>query len=95
MTCTPATGIYAALAMLCLALASGLAYAQAAADNAAGSINFDARGGIAGALSRTACARSSGQPLGVQFPRRRGNRLHLPRHHALRPHSRRAARRSS
>ena len=55
MTRTPATGIYAALAMLCLALASGgSAYAQAAADNAAGSINLDARGGIAfGAPART------------------------------------------
>ena len=48
MTRTPATGIYAALAMLCLALASGgSAHAQMAADNAAGSMNLGARGGIA------------------------------------------------
>src|SRR5215813_2436400 len=48
MTRTQAARIYAALTTLCLVLASGgSAHAQVAADNAVGSINLGARGGIA------------------------------------------------
>src|SRR5262245_13477027 len=60
MTRIQVTCIYAALTMPWLALASaGLAHAQMGADNAAGSINLGARGGIAPAAPvRTAPAQA-------------------------------------